>query len=48
MGTPLYMSPEAVSQPDTVDARTDVYALGAVGYYLLTGTPVLSGFRSTQ
>ncbi len=42
-GTPLYMSPEAVNQPDQVDARTDVYAVGAVGYFLLTGTPVFTG-----
>lgn len=43
MGTPLYLSPEAVNQPDQVDARADVYALAAVGYFLLTGTPVFSG-----
>jgi hypothetical protein len=42
-GTPFYMSPEAVSQPDQVDARADVYALAAVGYFLLTGTPVFNG-----
>ncbi len=42
-GTPLYMSPEAVNQPDQVDSRADVYALAAVGYYLLTGTPVFNG-----
>ena len=42
-GTPLYVSPEAISQPDRVDARTDVYAVGAVGYYLLTGSPVFTG-----
>jgi serine/threonine protein kinase len=42
-GTPLYLSPEGVNQPDKVDARTDVYALAAVGYYLLTGTPVFTG-----
>jgi serine/threonine protein kinase len=42
-GTPLYASPEAISRPDQVDARTDVYAVGGVGYYLLTGSPVFTG-----
>jgi hypothetical protein len=39
-GTPLYMSPEAIQMPGTVDARSDIYAVGAVGYFLLTGQPV--------
>ncbi len=41
-GTPLYMSPEAIENHNT-DARSDLYALGAVGYYLLTATPVFDG-----
>lgn len=42
-GTPLYLSPEAINQPDDVDFRSDLYALGAVGYFLVTGTPVFDG-----
>ena len=36
-GTPLYFSPEAIAAPEGIDARSDLYALGAVGYLLLTG-----------
>jgi serine/threonine-protein kinase len=41
-GTPLYMPPEAISG-GVLDARSDLYALGAVGYYLVTGTPPFEG-----
>ena len=37
LGTPLYMSPEAVEHANDVDARSDLYSLGAVGYFLVTG-----------
>jgi serine/threonine-protein kinase len=37
LGTPLYMSPERIRHPGDADARADIYALGAVGFNLLTG-----------
>ena len=39
-GTPLYMSPEAIQMPGSVDSRSDLHAVGGVGYFLLTGEPV--------
>jgi hypothetical protein len=42
-GTPLYMAPEAITSPDTVDGRSDLYSLGATAYFLLAGKPPFSG-----
>ena len=39
-GTPLYMSPESIVTPDKIDGRSDLYAVGAVAYFMLTGVPV--------
>ena len=47
-GTPLYLSPEAITAPDTMDARSDLYSLGAVGYFALTGTHVFGGRTAVE
>lgn len=43
IGTPLYASPELCTQSETLDGRADLYSLGAVLWYLLTGEPPFKG-----
>jgi len=48
LGTPGYMSPEQAQGQDALDAATDVYAVGAVGYLLLTGEPAIARGHAVQ
>jgi serine/threonine protein kinase len=47
IGTPGYMAPE-MALSDRIDGRADIYALGCVAYYLLTGQQVFDGATPMQ
>ncbi|MCE9576899.1 MAG: serine/threonine protein kinase [Deltaproteobacteria bacterium] len=47
LGTPAYMAPEQAAG-DAVDARADVYAIGALAYHVLTGAPPYQGKSSRE
>lgn len=42
-GTPNFIAPEAIKDSSRADARSDLYSLGALGYFLLTGREVFEG-----
>ena len=48
IGTPAYMAPELILGRDDVDRRADVYAIGCVAFYLLTGTRVFQDGNQMQ
>ena len=48
MGTPISMAPEQFNSPDDVDHRTDIYGLGCVLYFALTGDKAFRGRTLTE
>ena len=48
IGTPFFMAPEIISRPGAASPRSDLYALGAVGYFIITGRQVFEGESAVE
>jgi serine/threonine-protein kinase len=48
VGTPRYISPEAIKGSENIDARSDIYCLGSVAYFMLTGRPPFDAKSSAE
>jgi tRNA A-37 threonylcarbamoyl transferase component Bud32 len=48
VGTPHFISPEAIKNPDQIDPRSDLYSVAAVGFWLLTGKTLFESDQVTE
>lgn len=48
VGSPHYLAPELIRDPHTTDSRADIYAVGCMGYCMLTGRPPFGGNNALQ